>query len=540
LAYLDPSKQGLPRVQPRKRHVEYHIRREEREGFRKPFVVPTPAYEYMKYVTAYPMRFENFFYQTIPEYVDRMIAAMRDLAESKGWESVHRINMVARKVALIKDAPLISAEFYPDKRMVAEMLSEYPVNKILLYAEIARKRRLAVSWGYSKKSAIERVLQSKPLRWHEHQAVKYRRHFRELLQMVHPKPPSRELEEVWGWVVGRRPAPTPYIAAYEQVVKLASSGRYTDAVDIAISANLPWEVVRSRIGHLEAVTPEALETAARRIMSSIDVVMQYATLERVLGESKALDILASKIGWVPTPYVSRFAVNMAKLGRDTAAEVALEELRRRGPRALEDFGSMTGMAREMGGKTVALVDVSGSMSGQAIERAAMVLAGIAPVVRQVYVFNDLGVRPFSIDDRGAEWIRRLISLPSGGTPLLDSIEKVVREAMEPGETLIVLTDEQENASETATSESIAELVRQRGVNLIVVALAGYPTDFVPKQPIAPIVGVAGNDVTAFAMGIRLWELIKAQSEGISDEEFLEMMRRWIEREPAPAREPSLA
>ncbi len=502
----------IRKARPRPGEAVFHRRRMDTEGFRKPYLRPTPVYRFIRAVYTVPVRLEDFYYMGLGELTEYIVAATRDLAEERGEGAVVEIAAAARRQGLVKDPPLVVAEVLGHRNGVAEILSlDYPVTKILLYAEIARKGD-TFTWGRKKKTAIAETLAGKTLHWHELQAVKYRAKYRRLLRLVHPKPFSKELEAIWGWIAKRRrEPPTPFIEAYKRVAVLAEKGSLEAAVGEAIDAGLPWEVVRSRIGRYDRIRDSLLAEAAAKIMTGNDIALQARTLAERLGERKVAEI--ARVKPVSVEAASRAAINLSPAYPGLAAVFAEKAMVP--PERI--YREILGGWRPR--RTVALIDVSGSMDGNGIERAARLYLSLSSIIDETYLFNYVYNPPKRVDvprdTRGLlDWLTRLQGEPCAGTPLYDAV-RTVGSSLGEDDLLIVFTDEQENVSQSRL-ENILDIAGK--TNILLAIVVGYPTPMLP--PVAVRHGVAGAAVghsyEAFAASARALAIEKQLVEGVVD------------------------
>jgi len=463
--------------------TRYHERRESVEGFEKPFVMPTPQYLFYKTLFCYPLNAEQFFYMSLPEYTQLLLASERETAEEEGWESVRRAIVSARKDGFVKDPPLVATQILPLRDGIEEVLSTYPISKILLYAELGKKYKAEWRWGHRKKSAIESVLTSKPTEWHEFQAIKYKTAYRDLLRMVHPKPSDETVERVWGWVLGKRDPPTEKIKSYEKMRKLAGKGDYEGALRLAIDAYLPWEVLRSRVRIREISSKELLREAMARLMTPNDVALQARTIESIAGPDFLTEIARKRT--FPLNAAARAAIGL----ESEASEVFFEKAKMK----REEFERLL---PERPRRVVSLVDTSGSMKGPRIQSAARILMPFRDIVEKFYEFNEVVGQ---IELKTLQDFRNLTRLPRDGTKLYDSIITVSEaERLTESDLLFVVTDEQENFS-----SSRLEDVLKLKARVALAVVAPYPADMILKAPHTRIVAYPAADPDAFIASARI-------------------------------------
>ena len=464
----------------------FQAARAAREGFAKPFVVPAPQFLFFKALFCYPLRGESFYYMSLSEYTSILLLSEREVAEREGWPVVEEAILRARADGFVKDPPLVAAQILPSSESIARLLATYPITKVLLYAEIAKERRaLGWSWGHRKKAAIERAVASKELEWHELQAVKHPRALRDLLRLAHPKPPSEEVSRIWRWALGKGEAPTERIREYEDVVRLAAHGDRAGAVRAAVEANLPWEVLRSRVG-LGRLPRELLAEAAEKLLSPHDTAMQARTLADALGAEFVAELVRKRS--CPLNAGARAALGLLQAHRE-AAEAFFEKVR-------VERSAFERMLPLKPRRVVALVDVSASMSGTRIQSAARVLMPFRSVFEKAYAFNE-AVAPIELSSLSD--FEKLLQMPDKGTRLYDSVIEVARsEQLGEDDLLFVATDEQENYSRARLQD-----VLSLKANVVEAVVAPYPADMVLKTPVTHFVAYPASDPDALVASARL-------------------------------------
>lgn len=481
---------------------EYHTAREQAEGFSKPFVQPTPTYQLIKTLACYPLRGEDFFYMDLRKYAELLLVATKQVAETGSWDQVYNFAIAMRRIGLIKDPPIISAQIWPNKSRIADLLATYPANKMLLYAELARTFDMQYSWGWGrrKKEAIATALATQPLRWHELQAIKHRHAFRDLIRMVHPRPPSQEISGIWRWAIKGGDAPTDKIDVYMRILKMQDADK---AVRTAVDADLPWEVVRSRIGRLDALPPELLVEAAMKIMTPFDIAAQALSIVKRAGQEALSHVLASRR--VPLSAGSRAALELYARGYRDAAVLFFERVKM----GRSEFAELLPAAPR---RIIALVDISASMYGNPIRSAISSIMPLIDVIDSMYLFNE-GVSAYE-GFRSLNGLMNLASMTRGGTALYDSMFYVANaERMTDDDVLLVFTDEQENASRLASMADVVSL-KTRAVLMVV---APYPADMILKQDNTRAVAYPGSDPDAVLASMRLiTSATVIESEGAVD------------------------
>lgn len=491
-----------PRVRPSS--AAFHARRQNREGFRKPHFEDDPVFRLYKYLVAYPVRGQDLYYSSLGEYTSVLIESALEVMEELGEHELRGMLVGTRRLALVKDPPLVAAHVMGHAEAVADVLAEYPVPKLLLFAELARKKLLpprASLWGRMKKRAISMALARHGLPWHEHQAIKYPAKYRDLLRMAHPRPPDPGINAVWAWLTGRAGPPTERARAYERIRR--GDGTPEELAELAIEHRLPWEVVRSRIG-VGVLPPELVARAAEEIMSPLDIAMQADTLASAMGPGALAELVRRR----PVPY--SYAAKAALGSRyDVVAEAFYEKAAM--PR--EEFLRIAGLLGWRPRRAVALIDTSGSMSGAGVLAAARIHMSLRRALDKTYVFNSCdGTRELELESL-AEY-RMLLASPRCGTPLYEAMRAVIdAERLGEDDLLVVLTDEMENASPWRVERYLPEY---RRTNIAVVNVAAYPVSMLPKDG-GTIVSVPGPDPDAVVGATRILELHRrAQTLGMAE------------------------
>ena len=491
-----------PRVRPSS--AAFHARRQRAEGFRKPYFEDDPVFRLYKYLIAYPVRGQDLYYSSLAEYTDVLIESALEVMEELGEEKLRGMLLGARRHSLTKDPPLVAAHVMLHAESVADVLAEYPVPKLLLFAELARKKLLpprASLWGRMKKRAIAWALARHGFPWHEHQAIKYPARYRDLLKMVHPRPPDPEVNALWAWLTGRAEPPTKRTRAYERVRR--SDGSPAELAELAIEHGLPWEALRSRVG-LKALPPELVARAAEEIMTPLDIAMQANTLARLTGPGLVAELARRK----PVPY--SYAARAALGARDAEVAEAFYEKAAMPP---EEFRRLAGLLGWRPRRVVALVDTSGSMAGAGILAAARIHMSLRRVLEKTYEFNGCaGTRELALES--LEDYRGLLRRPDCGTPLYSAMRAaILAERLGEDDLLVVLTDEMENASPGRVEKYLPDY---RRTNTAVVNVAAYPVSMLPKDG-GSIVSLPGPDPDAVIGAARILELHRrAQTLGAAE------------------------
>jgi len=503
--------------------ISFHVSRARIDGFdptAKPFVVDSPVYAVSKLLLAYPVTLRDYAYTSLGQLARTIVDVVEAAGMRAGWDTIEVVVRVSRTLGLSKDPPLLAAHKMPGWRRQAELLATYPVSKMWLYLHLARKQReigVPLGYGARKRRAVNEALNMMPYEWHEYQAIRYRRKYRELLRMSHPKPVTPKLERLWGWLTGQRGPPTVRTVVADAILSGVLRGE--KALAAAVKLGLPWEIVRSRIGRLDRIDPELVEEAAAKLMTSWDLAMQAKTIADLLGPEKVERIVWEKWLDMSAAAAARAAIGLYWTYEDLANLFAMiaRERSRFFWKILEDLGvKYTGVTY--------LVDASASMMGPPITAAARILLSLG--ADEAYIFNNcVGVIPVRLDGLGD--IIGLTNATRCGTPLYDAISRTL-DNMDEGGLLVVLTDEQENASQI-TVDKLREKLDARDIWVATINVAPYTTSMIPKQPITRVVGLPGSSPNAVLASAVLLALSRMQSEGIADEEIIDIMKRFAEK-----------
>jgi len=485
--------------------AKFHVKRMRDEDFSKPYYEPTPEYQFVKMLLAYPKGFGDWYYMKVGEYVNTLLAVTRDVAEDKGWGFVKDVALLARKEGLVKDPPLVVGELLPARDAIAELLAEYPASKIHLFAVLARKKLVPTTWGRMKKKAIERVLNTWSVEHLEFQAIKYKNYMGQLVKMVHPRPASDEVSNIFGWVVGKKEPPSERARLRDMIAEGKLKGN--EALAKAIDYDLPWEIARANVS-LDSIDPGLFKEAVRRIFSHFDIAMQLSTIVGKLGTEETIRLVEDRRDRVPLAPMYRAIIGMLLSNRysEEVKDMVREldaVLEPRANQVLSQFKKA--VRKDVSSKVIALIDESGSMDGGAIRIVVEVLAPLYRAVDRFFIFRGGGltgneireVAVWSIDD-----VASLTLLPEGGTPLWDALIEVGNIARKEDALLLVFTDEQENVSRYMPADVESVL---RDVPTVVINPAPYPTDFIPKER-GSVVGLPGGDINAVLAGIRIHQI----------------------------------
>lgn len=501
-----------------RRAAAFHARRMREEGFASSYVQPTPEWTLVKMVMVYPSPEEvsrgRFYYMDLGEYVEHLLATARDVAESRGWGFVGDVAVAARRAGLVKDPPILVAEIAP-RDQVARVLAESPPPLIHRFAELARKRRgLLGGLGSRKKRAIAEVMASWPIRRQEVYAARYRRVMRDLLRMVHPRPPSPEVSALWRWALGKGDPPTDMTRAVADVWRLAPRDPEA-ALRCAIEGGVPLEVVRSHVRH-DAVPIELLHEAYARLATPIAAYSMLSTFAARGRPDLAEDLARRFADRVPASYGFRAVIGLAAQGhRELAGRV--EKLLQ--PRLREVVKEVSLPIGGVPDRAVFLIDVSASMSGGGIRRALSVAYPLRGLAEEVLVFNSGIMPPRPVELRSIDDYFRIYEMPSGGTPLVEAVRHAAEEARRLGAQLWVFTDEMGNIFAEDNIASIPGDVRA-----LVFNVSPYPTEHIPKDA-GRVVGLPTASIDTARAGVALLQLNAAQSEGVVPQSVVEKILR---------------
>lgn len=295
------------------------------------------------------------------------------------------------------------------------------------------------------------------------------------------------------------------------------------ALKLAIEYDLPWEIVRSCIGFKHPLTQaivssELLESAARKLMSGIDVAMQFRTLAYRLGISTALSILESKKHAVPTSYAAKLITGIYWENPDVAEQID-KMFEERFNEVKNEIFSLINLV-EKRRRIVALIDVSYSMSGVRILIVQRILIALRRAIDRAMIFSGTYMPPQGYEIKTLDSIMNLREKVMGTAPLEEAMMYAEREAEKEDAMLLVFTDEMSNVF---TRDNI---IRAK-VPTIVINPTPYPSEHIIKEA-GRVVGLGGVDVDSVRAAARILTLNIAQSEKIVDlEKLIQLFRKRI-------------
>jgi len=478
---------------------EFHERRQQMEGFTSGYVEPTPEWQFIKSVYLPPLRqvqeSGGFYYMRLDEYTRQLLDAAKEVAGRRGWSYVAEVAAFAREYGMVKDPPLLVAELMP-RRHAEQVLSTYPPNLLLRFAELSRKAREYVGGlGRRKKGAIEAVMQSWRVEKQELYAIKYLSDMRDLLRLIHPRPPNEEASRIWRWVARGGEPPTPKIETY---VRMMQEQDLAKANAIAIDAGLPYEAVRRK-----GIHPEYAAELLIRLATPITAYMSLGSLNY----GDAIRVAKAHADKVPASYGLHAVFGLWKQGKRELALEVEKLILPRASRAIEEVFPFGGK------RAVFLVDVSGSMSN-VIDVALEVAYALKGLAAEVWGFHESRVFPLQLNSLyDVEQIRGLVG---GGTPLERAFEVGIERAKALDAILVAFTDEMGNVFARSN-------IVKPDVPTVVFNPAPYPAEHVVKE-VGLTIGVPASrlDITIAALRyIRLAEL--RQTERVAD--VLQLVRR---------------
>jgi len=441
----------------------------------------------------------------VGDYTNLLIALAKDVAEDKGWDFVKNLALLSRKEGLVKDPPLVVGELFPSRAMITELLSDYPLNKIYLYALIARKKLIPTTWGRMKKKAIQDTLNSKPVEWLEFQAIKYKNYLYWILKNLHPRPANEEISNIYGWVVGKKEPPSERARLRDLIASKTIKGN--EALAKAIEHRLPWEIIRGNVS-VDELDESLFKEAVKKIFTAHDIATQLSTIARKLGVEETKKIVSHRINHIPLAplYRAITGILLSPWYGEDLKDLARDLDKTMESRANQVLGQLKSvLSKTVASKTIALIDISSSMEGKRIKTVIETLAPLYRAIDRFFVFNsewDNKMRLSEISIKNIDDVTRLYMMTYGGTPLWEALVEVGNIAKREDAVLLVFTDEQENVSKRLPYE--VELVL-KDVPTIVLNPAPYPTDFIPKER-GKIIGLPGSDINAVLSGLRIQQL----------------------------------
>jgi len=362
------------------------------------------------------------FYKSGDETRSDFVALVKK-ATSMDPDLTLKILLLSRK-AKYKAPALLGAHFLPSAHRKA-LLSQFPIDMLYKFLELHRTQGFTL--GSKKKRSVAEVLETKPIEWNALQALKKRKKMRAVLKVTHPRPPNDQYRKLWGWALRRvrPPIGVELIDKAHEVKQLARRREFDEAARLAAKCKLPFTLIASLVPedvlarHLELYdTMTAFDKGmfGRLVVSwfedGLDRIAREAAIDYAL---RAIDALVSEEEKVR--YLKILANRLAK-------------------EALEDA-----FAKLVRGKKGALVlDFSCSMSSYFSMNKLYALAFSRLLdIDKVVAFPETTPMWMSVDE-----VLALTTSACGGTPLYEAVRMALEENPD---FLIVVTDEQENASD---------------------------------------------------------------------------------------------
>jgi len=467
---------------------EFHERRQREEGFVSGYIEPTPEWLLVKSAFLPPLKSVQerggFYYMSLNEYTTQLLDVTNEVAQKRGWDYVANVAIFAREFGMVKDPPLLMAELMP-RGQATRVLFSYPPNLLLRYVELSRKARQIVGGlGRRKRAAVSAVMQSWSAERQELYAIKYANDMKDLLRLVHPRPPNEEVSKIWRWITKGGEPPTPKIEAY---IRMMQEQDLAKANAIALDARLPYEAVRRK-----GIHPEYAAELLIRLATPITAYMMLGGLR----PEDAIRVARAYADKVPLSYGLHAVFGLWKQKK---RELAIEVERLIAPRASRAMEEVF----PFGGKrAVFLIDVSESMRG-VIDVALEVAYSLKDVAVEVWAFHDHDVIPVQLNSLYD--VDEIKSMVSGGTPLERAFEVGIGRAKTLNAVLVAFTDEMGNVFQHSN-------IIRPDVPTVVFNPTPYPAEHVVKeQGLALGVPTSRLDITIAALRyIRLAELVQTE------------------------------
>jgi len=467
---------------------EFHERRQREEGFVSGYIEPTPEWLLVKSTFLPPLKSVQerggFYYMSLNEYTTQLLDVTNEVAQKRGWDYVTNVAIFAREFGMVKDPPLLMAELMP-RGQATRVLFSYPPNLLLRYVELSRKARQIVGGlGRRKKAAVSAVMQSWSAERQELYAIKYVNDMKDLLRLVHPRPPNEEVSKIWRWILKGGEPPTPKIEAY---IRMMQEQDLAKANAIALDARLPYETVRRK-----GIHPEYAAELLIRLATPITAYMML----RSLNYNDAIRVAKAHADKVPLSYGLHAVFGLWKQGK---RELAFEVEKLIMPRASQ---AMMEVFPFGGKKAVFLIDVSGSMAS-VIDTALEVAYSLKGIAAEVWAFHEDKVFPVTLHDLYD--VEQIKSLVGGNTPLEKAFKVGVERAKALDAVLLAFTDEMGNVF---TGSNII----RPDVPTVVLNPTPYPSEHVIKEQGLSI-GVPASrlDITMAALRyVRLAEMVQTE------------------------------
>lgn len=393
-----------------------------------------------------------------------------------------------------------------------ELLLTFPIGMLHQYIEL--RRSAPTTLGSGKKESVARALEVHDAKWNAIQAIKARKKMAKVLKVTHPRPPTEEHNSVWRFALRRRidveHAPELLRTAIT-VRRLASERAYCRAVEAAIEGDLPLSTLTSvipleRLRECVADPKELL-----KIASPFDVAM-YARYLISVGVPRQT-VVSEIVRRAPLDYALRALEALGELSEET-----LFMLAKRGvEEALKEAAAFVKAAK---GRVAMVLDFSCSMERYFALNVlyALIMSKLSDSENFIVIDRSRAIRA---DLEGV--LRTYTDGDCGSTPLYDAIRKAFN-AYKP-ELLVVVTDEQENASESSHIPGDATIVTINPVS--------YKTHYVRSTLILPGRPSALKEAVKYFGILRseqgeLEEIVAKEAEAVRKDlrKLVDMWRSW--------------
>jgi len=482
-------------------------------------------------------RFVDHYYMSTFETIEQSVALHRLTATRDPGFHLAAIEL-ARRYGLIKDQVLLGAVVRVDPRLHdvrahsfeahVDLLATFPPTQLLKkFIEPIRRKTLGYGMGRHVKrlvnAILDRWLREGRLRYY---TAKYPTAMRDIIRMTH-----YPLPDDYARVLFNKPGEVrdDYLNAFLAFKELVAEKRYRDAAAVALDYRLPYEALRRYIprrhrgdpdvarAFVELATANTLALQARSMLDSgIPAHMLAEKIERLRVDAPvtSFTLLRAALALLDAagdPEHSGYAEVARALGEAYARKVA---------RTWEEAVQIPGF--DIPERIILVLDASGSME----PLFRQVLAIVAPLsvrAKQLILFSDrAGEEPVEYL-KSLDGIRRLLDIMateySHATNIADGLRAV---SAEPGDAVLLVTDEQANVNTRAATE--AEIIRsmtRSGVKVIIHNPETYPAHI--SSPLDAVTYTYGLDAESIIAALRIQAL-----RDLGDEETRRIVLRAVE------------
>lgn len=334
-----------------------------------------------------------------------------ELSKKCSKEEMEQLVLNAKFGSKLRHVPLKLLCCMAENRQLTSELVEKVITRVDDMSEL-----FALYWLNGKKpipNQMKKGLQKAFTKFDEYQFGKYKGNgksikLRDVIRIVRPKPANKEQEELWGKIVKQT---------------LATPDTWETAISATTNKNAEWTrlLEEKKLGALALL---------RNLRNITEAGVNSSLIASALSDCHPEKIL---------PYQVFASAKVNPFYDEELNEVFLK--------------SILGMDK-LKGKTIILIDVSGSMeaklSGKSDMRRCDVAGCLAAIAREIcesvviYTFNT-GINEPIPNRRGLALVDKIVSKVSGGTYVYQSIVEAYNRNTD-ADRIICITDEQDNAN----------------------------------------------------------------------------------------------